>query len=159
MKKSKNSSSSKPKNKLIDVLNSVLAEAIDLQMQCRQAHWNVRGKNFIALHEFFGRLYTELSVDIDEIAERTAGLGGTAYGSKEEVSGVSGLPKYPVDISSGSDHIQNLAKSFAAHSKSLKKAIEEADDADDDVTEDLLTTICGNMEKRLWLIESHIEGK
>jgi starvation-inducible DNA-binding protein len=41
------------RRELTALLNQRLADAIDLQTQCKQAHWNVKGPSFIALHYIF----------------------------------------------------------------------------------------------------------
>jgi starvation-inducible DNA-binding protein len=38
------------------LMNQSLADAIDLQMQMKQAHWNVKGPHFIGLHELFDKI-------------------------------------------------------------------------------------------------------
>ena len=60
------------------LLNTSLADCIDLQMQAKQAHWNVKGPNFIALHKLFDEVNVAVSDYVDEIAERTVQLGGVA---------------------------------------------------------------------------------
>ena len=66
------------REKLIGLLNQRLADAADLKSQAKQAHWNVKGANFIALHELFDQVSTEMDTHVDDIAERITTLGGTA---------------------------------------------------------------------------------
>src|SRR5262245_44620603 len=61
---------------VVELLNQRLADAIDLQGQCKQAHWNVKGPSFIALHKLFDDVYAEVSEYVDTIAERIVQLGG-----------------------------------------------------------------------------------
>ena len=69
------------REKLIELLNSRLADASDLKSQAKQAHWNVKGMSFIALHELFDAIATAVEAHIDLIAERITTLGGTAMGT------------------------------------------------------------------------------
>jgi len=69
------------REKLIAILNQRLADSIDLKAQAKQAHWNVKGMSFIALHELFDRVAAEVTPMSDDIAERVTSLGGTALGT------------------------------------------------------------------------------
>ena|SRR5438552_1691697 len=64
-----------------DLCNRRLADAIDLQTQCKYAHWNVKGPNFIALHELFDKVTEDVEDYVDLIAERVVQLGGSADGT------------------------------------------------------------------------------
>jgi starvation-inducible DNA-binding protein len=81
MYKTKIDLSEKTRRNVILILNDRLADAIDLQSQVKQAHWNVKGPNFIALHELFDKISDVVLEQIDEIAERVTSLGGTAEGT------------------------------------------------------------------------------
>ncbi len=61
---------------MITLLNQQLADALDLGLQAKQAHWNVKGPNFLSLHELFDKVATELDELTDELAERAVELGG-----------------------------------------------------------------------------------
>ena len=64
-----------------ELLNVHLAAAIDLHGQLKQAHWNVRGPTFIAVHELFDKVAETVEGYADQIAERAAGLGAIAEGT------------------------------------------------------------------------------
>jgi len=64
------------RTKVIDLLNARLADAIDLGAQTKHAHWNVKGPNFIALHELFDKVAEHVEDYVDTIAERVTSLGG-----------------------------------------------------------------------------------
>src|SRR3974377_1870184 len=70
MFKTKNDLSETVRAKAIEMLNARLADAIDLQTQTKQAHWNVKGPNFIALHELFDEINEDVEDYVDDIAER-----------------------------------------------------------------------------------------
>src|SRR5512137_575252 len=88
----------KTRARMAGLLNARLADAIDLQLQAKQAHWNVKGPSFIALHELFDRLAGELGGHVDEMAERITALGGVAEGTLQAVAGRSKLAAYPLDV-------------------------------------------------------------
>src|SRR5712691_1116771 len=93
------------RRKSIDLLNQHLADVLDLGLQAKQAHWNVKGPNFIALHELFDKVAEELEEFTDDIAERAVELGGVALGTIQMVSKNSSLAAYPLDLSSGKEHV------------------------------------------------------
>lgn len=143
---------------MVGLLNARLADAIDLKSQLKQAHWNVKGPGFIALHELFDRLATEVDVFIDDLAERTTSLGGVARGTLAAVTKATTLPAYGLDLASGKDHLQALAGALAAFGAGVRAAIDNADEAGDKVTADLFTGIGAAVDKQLWLIEAHLQS-
>ncbi|MFQ3651814.1 MAG: DNA starvation/stationary phase protection protein Dps [Gemmataceae bacterium] len=144
---------------VITLLNARLADAIDLGMQCKQAHWNVKGPNFLALHKLVDELFDHVSDHIDELAERIVSLGGTARGTLGVVSQESKLPAYPLDAVEGAAHLEALAKSLSAFGKAVRAAIDASDEAGDAVTADLFTQMASALDKDLWMVEAHLQGK
>src|SRR5688572_6080129 len=94
---------------MIALLNARLADAIDLRLAIKQAHWNVRGPDFIALHELFDQIQARIDAFVDEIAERATALGGVAYGTLQAAGSASTLPPYPTDITAQKDHVTAVA--------------------------------------------------
>src|SRR5262245_53754176 len=93
------------RKKLCDLLNARLADAIDLGLQVKQAHWNVKGPQFIALHELFDSTYTIVVEGVDDLAERAVQLGGTADGTLQQVAKRSTLSPYPTTLAEGRAHV------------------------------------------------------
>ena len=93
------------RSRVIELLNARLADAIDLHLQAKQAHWNVKGPAFIALHELFDRLAGDVDGHVDGMAERIAALGGVAEGTLQAVAGRSRLDAYPLDLAEGRAHL------------------------------------------------------
>jgi starvation-inducible DNA-binding protein len=148
----------KTRARMAGLLNARLADAIDLQLQAKQAHWNVKGPQFIALHELFDTLAGELGGHVDEMAERITALGGVAEGTVQAVAGRTKLDAYPLDISDGRAHLDALAAAFARFAKSARKAIDESGKARDADTSDLFTGISRGTDKALWLLEAHLQA-
>lgn len=148
----------KPRARLCELLNARLADAIDLAAQAKQAHWNVKGPQFIALHGLFDALHAAVSAQVDELAERITALGGTAEGTVATVAKRSGLPAWPRDTVRGSDCLQAIAAALAAHGAQVRKAIRSAAKAEDDVTADLFTGMAAELDKQLWLVEAHLQA-
>lgn len=144
--------------RMAGLLNARLAEAIDLQRQAKQAHWNVKGPQFIALHELFDTLAGEIDGYVDDMAERITALGGIAEGTVQAVAGRSKLDAYPLDIGEGRAHLDALAAAYARYAKAVRKAIDEAAKAGDAGTSDLFTGISRGVDKALWLLEAHLQA-
>jgi starvation-inducible DNA-binding protein len=158
MHSTRNDLSAKARAKVTTLLNARLADAIDLQLQARQAHWNVKGPQFIALHELFDQLAGELDGHVDEMAERITALGGIAEGTVQAVAGRSKLDAYPLDIAEGRAHLDALAAAYARFAKAVRKAIAESAKAGDADTSDLFTGISRSTDKGLWLLEAHLQA-
>ncbi|HMD26930.1 MAG TPA: DNA starvation/stationary phase protection protein Dps, partial [Steroidobacteraceae bacterium] len=122
MYKTKIDLSEKVRRNIIVILNDRLANAIDLQSQVKQAHWNVKGPHFIALHELFDKISAVVFEQIDEIAERVTSLGGTAEGTVAVAAKRSKLKNYPLSITAGKDHLFYLSTQIAAFGKSVRAA-------------------------------------
>ena len=143
------------REKLIGILNQSLADSIDLVYQAKQAHWNVKGANFIALHELFDRVATEVDVHVDDIAERITSLGGVALGTVRLSAENSSLSEYPHEISDGTAHVDALSTALADFGKKARKNIDTTDELGDKDTADLYTGISRNVDKLLWFVEAH----
>ena len=144
--------------KVIELLNARLADAIDLGTQAKQAHWNVKGPNFIALHELFDRIHGVVEGHVDTLAERVVALGGVAEGRIQQVARQSSLPKYPANATSGAAHLEAIATSLAAFGKSTRKAIDAAAKLGDAGTSDLFTGVSRDIDQQLWFVEAHLQN-
>src|ERR1700747_160498 len=109
----RNDLSSNAKSISIGVLNSRLADSIDLALLTKQAHWNIKGPQFIALHEMIDGFRTELDEHVDTMAERVVQLGGTAFGTTQMVADGTTLSPYPTDIYAANDHLVALIERYA----------------------------------------------
>jgi starvation-inducible DNA-binding protein len=144
---------------VVNLLNSRLAEAIDLGAQAKHAHWNVKGPNFIALHELFDQVAEHIEDHVDALAERITALGGTAHGTIAAVSRTSTLAAYPDDIIDGIQHVDALSSAVADFGAKVRKAIDESARAGDADTSDLFTGMSREIDKDLWFLEAHLYAK
>jgi len=142
----------------IGLLNQRLAESIDLQTQCKQAHWNVKGPTFIALHKLFDEINEEVEEYVDLVAERIVQLGGIAEGTVGAVEGRSTLPDYPLALSTGAEHVAALSDALAAFGRAVRMGIEEMNDLEDADSADILTEVSRGVDKWLWFVEAHQQG-
>ncbi len=140
----------------IELLNKHLAAAIDLHAQVKQAHWNVRGPGFIAIHELFDKVSEAVEDFSDQLAERAGGLGGTAHGTVQVAAERSFLIPYPHGIADEKQHVFAVAGSLAAFGQSAREAIGQATKFGDVDTADLFTEVSRGIDQQLWFVESHL---
>jgi starvation-inducible DNA-binding protein len=151
----KNTLPLKNRKDMIGLLNGLLADATDLRSQAKQAHWNVKGDNFIALHELFDLIATDLLPIQDELAERAVQLGGEVQGTLRQAASATSLPEYLPGAADGSAHVDALSTALAAFSTSLRNGIEACDKAEDMATQDILIEAQRSVDKYTWFVEAH----
>ena len=154
----RNDLSADTRTKTIRLLNARLADAIDLGLQTKFAHWNVKGPHFIALHELFDTIAGQIEEQVDTIAERVTALGGTANGTLGAVARATSLPAYPENIADGLAHVEALAGAVADFARKVRSAIDEAAGLQDADTADLFTGVSRETDKQLWFLEAHLHG-
>lgn len=142
---------------VIELINQQLIDTIDLYTQTKQAHWNVKGPHFIALHELFDELAEEAEDHIDNLAERATALGGAATGTVREVTKHSRLPEIALGGLPGMDAVKALVERYGMVAASMRKAIETAANLGDADTSDLFTGISRGLDKNLWFLEAHLQ--
>lgn len=153
-----NPTDDKLRDRIAGMLNEVLANSISLRMQAKTAHWNVRGPQFIALHELFDKVASETSEYSDTIAERIGQMGHLAEGTPDQVSKANTLPAFPGEEIDGNKIVKALSESLGKFIQSCRDGIERADQMDDPVTADILTEVSRGAELNLWFVESHIQS-
>ncbi|MEX2587355.1 MAG: DNA starvation/stationary phase protection protein Dps [Actinomycetota bacterium] len=149
-----------PKQKrteLVDLLNGRLADITDLISQTKQAHWNVKGSDFIQLHELYDEFFNELVPLADTIAERATTLGGEAHGTVRMAAAVSTLPEFPSDAYGSIESVEALADRYAVLARGLRTAADEAERLEDMDTNDLFIEVSRVVDKQLWFLEAHLQ--
>ena len=142
---------------VIELLDVQLADAIDLERQAKQAHWNVKGPNFVGLHELFDRIASQVREHGDDIAERAVALGGVAKGTVQVVARRSSLPEYPLQPGDWRTHVRSMQQALAAFGRGARRSIEDAAALNDADTADLFTGISRQVDKSLWMVEAHVQ--
>jgi starvation-inducible DNA-binding protein len=140
---------------LIALMNQRLADAVDLQLQMKQAHWNVKGPNFIGLHELFDNVDEAVESYVDLIAERIVQLGGIAEGTVRVSAGRSRLEEYPLDIADGQAHVEAVSRALSTFGQTARMTIDEANELEDADTADIFTEVSRGLDKWLWFVEAH----
>lgn len=142
-------------NACVSLLNERLAEAIDLSLMAKQAHWNVKGPNFFGLHRMFDDIRAQMDSHVDALAERAVQLGGEALGTVQVVGAATSLPAYPTAIRSEREHIAAFGERLAVASEKARSSIAEVEESGDAGTADILTGYSLMLEKSLWFVTAH----
>lgn len=137
------------------LLNRLLADAINLRLSAKQAHWNAKGENFFSLHQLFDKVADAADEYADLLAERIMQLDGAAQGTLAQIHGRSRLSPYPEEIYDTQRHIEALTETIAQLAKSTGLEIEAAAQAGDAISADLLTEVARGLDKLRWLVESN----
>src|SRR5579885_937033 len=153
----KNDLKSNTKKVSVEILNARLADAIDLALLTKQAHWNIKGPRFIAVHEMIDTFRTEIDTHVDTMAERIVQLGGTALGTTQAVNKATSLKAYPTDIYKIKDHLAALIERYGKAANAVRAGIDESDEAGDADTADILTAYSRGLDKALWFLEAHTQ--
>lgn len=158
MYETENNLPQKARSELNRLINQRLADAIDLQCQLKQAHWNVKEPHFIGLHELFDRIFEAVASYVDLIAERVVQLGGMAEGTVRVAGAKSRLEEYPLQIAEGAAHVEAVARGLSTFGREARVTIDEANALDDADTADLFTEVSRGIDKWLWFVEAHTQA-
>ena len=137
--------------RLIEILNRRLADAIDLQLQSRQAYWNAKGPTLLSLRELFARVTEEVEEYANQIAGRIVQLGGKAEGTARTVAGRSSLDGSGLASAGHSDALATTLSDFGRHTRYASAQATELQDAD---TAEIFTEIAQGIDQWLWFVQT-----
>lgn len=140
---------------MVELLQARLVDAVQLGLQAKQAHWNVRGPHFLPLHELFDQVAAHAGAWADLLAERAGNLGGLVDATVARLAEAHGLPAYPADLTDGKEHVDRVAGALAAFAAGVRAGITTAEEAEDAGTADALTEIVRGADQDLWFVEAH----
>lgn len=146
------------RTKLIEVLNAQLADTFDLFSQTKQAHWNVKGMDFMQLHELFDEGAALLIGYVDMLAERVTALAGEARGTVRMAAKNTTLEEFPEDTFQDETVVQVVAERWGAYAASTREAGDKAEQLKDMATNDLFIEIQRGVDKFLYFLDAHIQG-
>lgn len=135
-------------------LQATLVDLIDLTLQSKQAHWNVVGPNFRALHLQLDEMILEYRNWADEVAERIRALEGLPDGRPKTVADDAPESVTTAELIADREVVNKFVDRLVASSKSLGERIARIGDADP-VSQDLLIEIQGGIDKQRWMLKSH----
>ena len=157
MHNTRNNTDSNARKVSMETLQARLVDGIDLALVIKQAHWNLKGPEFIGVHLMLDGFRDEMDDHNDKVAERITQLGGTARGTTQSVGAETKLAPYPLDIYDIGDHLAALIDRYAVYANGVRECIDETDEAGDPDTADLFTEISRAVDKNLWFLEAHVQ--
>ncbi len=152
-----NNLASNAKSVAIELLNARVADCIDLALLTKQAHWNLKGRQFIGVHEMLDGFRGQVDGYVDTMAERVTQLGGTALGTTQTTAKTTTLTPYPVDIYAVPDHLNALIERYGKAANNVRASIDQAAEAGDADTADIFTEVSRGLDKALWFLEAHMQ--
>ncbi len=145
------------RNAVVETLNARLADMVDLHWQVKQAHWNVTGMDFIAVHRLFDEQAAMVREMADTLAERARGLEGVAEGTIRLAVQRSTIDEFPHGLLDAKNAIAELVDRYEQVSESFKNASDEASDADDKGTEDVYVELIRAIDKQAYFLRAHLK--
>ena len=142
--------------KVIEILQGRLAAYNDLQLTLKHVHWNVVGPNFISVHEMIDPQVDQVRLYADEAAERIAALGGAPLGTVGSIVAARTLPEYSLTRNTAMAHLAVLDEVYTKLISDNREVFEALED--DLVSQDLLISATGELEKFQWFIRAHLEN-
>lgn len=140
-------------------LQKLLYCAIDLNMQIKESHWTMAGREFLSVHRLFDEVAETVEETIDDVAERIAQLGHKPEGTLQKVADKSSLPAYPKSFSSIDEHIEVIGQRLGYVTSQALQAMANIEENGDPISVDLLTARTRELDKLTWLVESHLPQK
>jgi len=145
------------RQKIAETLNARLADGLDLHMQIKVAHWNIKGPQFASLHPLFETFAISLANHNDAVAERAVTLGGRAFGTARHVAKTSTLPEYPQETTRDMEHVKLLAERIEKYLDGVRESRGVGEKVGDTDTVDLLTGIVTEFEKHSWFLRASLD--
>src|SRR5690554_5429635 len=141
---------------LSKALNQQIANFNVLYMKLHHYHWFIKGTHFFALHEKFEELYNEITLHMDEIAERLLSIGGQPISTLKQC-----LNDASIQEAAGNEDEQQMVSTLTndlhAISGELKTGMDSADSCGDEGTADMLLAIKSSFEKHIWMLNSYLK--
>ncbi|MCL1922758.1 MAG: DNA starvation/stationary phase protection protein [Propionibacteriaceae bacterium] len=138
--------------KSVEILQSVLADLLDLGLVSKQAHWNITGANFLPVHTHLDVVYTQALASQDLVAERITALKGFPDGRAATVAATSSLAAAPAGEQKDGAVVKNFAKLLEDLSATISGKFGDLEG--DLATQDILIGIVAGLDKDAWFFRS-----
>ncbi|MVP02338.1 Dps family protein [Paenibacillus lutrae] len=139
----------------VTLLNKQVANWAVMYVKLHQFHWYLKGPSFFVLHVKFEELYKEADLYLDQIAERILQLKGKPLSTTKEFQANSSIKEVSPERNAG-QMVEELVQDFKTITEESKELIEAAEESGDHGTADMITEICMNLEKHIWMLESYM---
>lgn len=138
---------------LTDNLQKVLVDLLELQMQGKQAHWNVVGKNFRDTHRMLDEIIEDARTFSDTVAERMRALHGVPDGRSDTVADSTSLPEYPSGEVDTARTVDLITERLEATIATVREVHDPVDD-EDPTSADILHAVLERLEQFAWMVSA-----
>jgi starvation-inducible DNA-binding protein len=142
-------------NQLFDILNKQIANWSVLFIKLHNYHWYVKGNQFFTLHTKFEEFYNEASLHIDELAERLLAIGGEPVATMKDCLAMASVQEANGN-ESAEEMVQSISSDFSLLVGELKEGMAIAEQANDEITGDMLLAIHSSLEKHVWMLKAYL---
>jgi starvation-inducible DNA-binding protein len=136
----------------------VLANTFVMYFRAHSYHWNVEGSNFGEMHDFFGKIYTDLHGAVDVTAEELRALDEYAPISLMELYNNKTIAEDMTKPSDASSMLMTLLISNEQVIDSLNKLFEVASTVNKQGLADFAAGRLDVHTKHAWMIRSYLKG-
>ena len=147
---------SKENTLVTGALQQALVDLIALELQAKQAHWNIRGASFRALHLALDEVVDQARTLLDDVAERIAQIGGIPDGRAETVAATTTLAPIDGGLLETEKAYVLMSEKVQHVSDAVKANIDAVDDVDH-VSGDILIQTGAALDMQAWLLRSATE--
>lgn len=145
---------------VINLLNRDLSDAYLVLIKTKKYHWDVVGPQFRSLHTLWEEQYTQLTENIDSLAERVRALGGYPVGTAKGFLEYASVQEHAGDVPTAYGMVANLLADHELIIRNLRDHIDQSQDEFHDAgTADFLTGLMEQHEEMAWMLRSFIEGE
>lgn len=140
-----------------EVLNQLVADLSQMSMVIHQAHWYMRGTNFLKLHPLMDEYMDEINGQLDVISERLITLGGAPFSTLTEMAENTGIKDEPGSFDkSMNERLATLVSGYRYLASLYQKGIEVSGNEGDDSTQDIFIGFKTDCEKKIWLLQAEL---
>ncbi|MFD1213002.1 Dps family protein [Arthrobacter sp. GCM10027362] len=143
----------KASKQLSENLQKVLVDLIELHVQCKQAHWNLVGKNFRDLHLQLDEIVADARLFTDQVAERMRALHAVPDGRSATVAETSSLAAFPMGLVSTADTVGLVVDMLEACVGTMRDVHDQVDE-EDPITADILHGFIEKLEQYAWMVDA-----
>ncbi|HWR85196.1 MAG TPA: DNA starvation/stationary phase protection protein [Rhodoglobus sp.] len=139
-------------------LSPVVTDLTALSVDGKQAHWHVRGENFIAVHELLDQVVDAAREYADLAAERVVALGLPIDARIQTTAQKTTTPVMSAGFQQSDSTIAQVVAQIDATLKTVNTAVAELGTIDP-VSQDVAIEIGRGLEKYRWFLFAHIAAK
>ena len=137
-------------------LAKLLADEAVLYIKTRNAHWNVTGDNFHALHLFFEEHYNQLDELVDRVAERMRKIGHYAPATMKMYLELTHLTEYSERSNDGQGFMKDLLADHESIIEFIRgNIVPFAEEFKDYGSSDFITGVMEKHEEMAWMLRSY----